>query len=187
MDANYSNGSSIYHGFTTNLRKRFNNTTSFLRPTPGRHAIDDSPTAVHAHSPGQLLPGSTGEFDFRSAPSLRIQRRLPDRPGGRQRLRRKFFSDWTFAPIIEVASGRPFNILTGSGDNLQLSSLTSRPNTVVNPACEALDTLPLVQSILQRSFSGTLHRRLRRDPAFVDGTFGRNAAVAPWTLFDDCE
>ena len=23
MDANYSNGSSIYHGFTTNLRKRF--------------------------------------------------------------------------------------------------------------------------------------------------------------------
>src|ERR1700690_134766 len=25
MDANYSNGSSIYHGFTANLRKRFGN------------------------------------------------------------------------------------------------------------------------------------------------------------------
>ena len=36
---------------------------------------------------------------------------------------------WKFLP------GRPFNIITGSGDNLQLSSLTGRPNTTVDPAC----------------------------------------------------
>jgi hypothetical protein len=42
----------------------------------------------------------------------------------------KFFSNWTFAPIIEVASGRPFNILTGNADNFQFSPFTSRPNAV---------------------------------------------------------
>ena len=30
MDANFSNGSSIYHGFSANLRKRFNNHYEFL-------------------------------------------------------------------------------------------------------------------------------------------------------------
>jgi hypothetical protein len=99
---------------------------------------------------------------------------------------RKFFSDWTFAPIIEVASGRPFNILTGSGDNLQLSSLTGRPNTAVNPACVALgypsynskySPTGVFQEPCIADFDGTL--------LSLDGTFGRNAAVAPWTLFDD--
>jgi hypothetical protein len=50
----------------------------------------------------------------------------------------RFFSNWTVAPLVEFGSGRPFNIITGNDDNLQLSTLTGRPNTFVNPACTAL-------------------------------------------------
>ena len=41
MDANYSNGSSIYHGFTANLRKRFNQHFEFLASYTWSHAIDN--------------------------------------------------------------------------------------------------------------------------------------------------
>jgi hypothetical protein len=42
MDANYSNGSSVYHGLTANLRKRFTNHYQFLASYTWSHAIDDS-------------------------------------------------------------------------------------------------------------------------------------------------
>ena len=42
MDANFSNGSSIYHGFSANLRKRFSNRYEFLASYTWAHAIDDS-------------------------------------------------------------------------------------------------------------------------------------------------
>jgi hypothetical protein len=99
----------------------------------------------------------------------------------------KFFSDWTFAPIIEVASGRPFNILTGNDDNLQLSSLTGRPNTFVNPICGAgtpskYSPTGVFQEpcILPFTTTGTAPALLQ-----LDGNLGRNAGIQPWTLFND--
>jgi hypothetical protein len=98
----------------------------------------------------------------------------------------KFFSNWTIAPLIEFGSGRPFNIITGNGDNLQESALTGRPNIFVNPACTALG-YPAVASKYSPTgvfeepciadFNGTLQS--------LDGNLGRNAGVTPWTVFDD--
>ena len=42
MDANFSNGSSVYHGFSANLRKRFGHHYEFLGSYTYSHAIDDS-------------------------------------------------------------------------------------------------------------------------------------------------
>ena len=42
MDANYSNGNSIYNAFSANLRKRFNNHYQFLASYTLSHAIDDA-------------------------------------------------------------------------------------------------------------------------------------------------
>src|SRR5436190_30973 len=42
MDANFSNGSSVYHGFTANLKKRFSEHYEFLASYTWSHAIDDS-------------------------------------------------------------------------------------------------------------------------------------------------
>jgi hypothetical protein len=98
---------------------------------------------------------------------------------------RKLLSDWTFAPLIEFDSGRPFNILTGTGDNLQLSSLTGRPNTFVNPNCgnaypavaSKFSPTGVFQEPCPADYNGSLHS--------LDGNLGRNAGVTPWNVFDD--
>jgi len=99
----------------------------------------------------------------------------------------KFLSNWTFAPLIEVSSGRPFNIITGSGDNFQLSSLTSRPNITVDPACgtptpSKFSPTGTLQPVCINGFvaSGIPPTLLQ-----LDGNLGRNAGVSPWTAFGD--
>jgi len=96
----------------------------------------------------------------------------------------RIFSDWTFAPLIEFASGRPFNIITGNGDNLQLSSLRDDPTRLRMPAAEAHFGVPskyspsrVLQEVCPADFNGTL--------LSLDGNLGRNAGVSPWTVFDD--
>jgi hypothetical protein len=188
MDANYSNGSSIYHGFSANLRKRFNTHYEFLASYTWSHAIDDSTDLQATTTPqDSYYPGvdrSTSLFDQRHRFVFSGVYQT-GRVGG-DGFASKFLSNWTFAPLIEFGSGRPFNIITGVGDNLQLSSLTERPNTFVNPACTALGfpSIPSKQSptgVFQEpcaaNFNGTL--------LSLDGNLGRNAGVMPWTVFND--
>ena len=93
--------------------------------------------------------------------------------------------------MIEFSSGRPFNIITGNGDNLQLSSLTGRPNTVRQPRLHGDWQLAgQLQILSHRCFPGTLHPQLQRQivsPASLslDGNLGRNAGITPWTVFND--
>ena len=42
----------------------------------------------------------------------------------------KVLADFTVSPIIEVASGRPFNVLTGTDFNMDFSPFTDRPSIV---------------------------------------------------------
>jgi hypothetical protein len=187
MDANYSNGSSIYHGFSTNLRKRFGNHYEFLASYTYSHAIDDSTDLQSTLTPqDSYFPGldrSNSLFDQRHRFVFSGVYQTGEVGTG---FTRKVFSDWTFAPIIDIASGRPFNIITGSGDNLQESALTGRPNTFVSQACVAAG-FPSVSSkysptgVLQEpciaEFNGSL--------LSLDGNLGRNAGVQPYTVFDD--
>jgi hypothetical protein len=188
MDANYSNGTSNYNGLTANLRKRFSKHYEFLASYTWSHAIDDSTDLQSTLTPqDSYYPSadrSTSTFDQRHRFVFSGVYQT-GRIGGNG-LAGKLFSNWTFAPLIEFGSGRPFNIITGNGDNLQLSSLTSRPNTFVNPACTLAGNAP-VQSkysptgVFQEpcilNFNGSL--------ASLDGNLGRNAGVTPWTVFND--
>jgi hypothetical protein len=188
MDANYSNGSSIYHGFSTNLRKRFGGHYEFLASYTWSHAIDDSTdlqstlTPQDSYYPG--LERSTSLFDQRHR--FVFSGVYQTGKIGGNGFAGKVFSDWTFAPLIEFGSGRPFNIITGNGDNLQLSSLTGRPNTFVTAGCTALGNNPvsskfsptgIFQEPCIANFNGTL--------LSLDGNLGRNTGVTPWTVFND--
>src|SRR6202163_1613012 len=137
MDANYSNGTSNYNGLTANLRKRFSHHYEFLASYTWSHAIDDSTdlqaTLIPQDSFFPSADRSTSTFDQRHR--FVFSGVYQTGKLGVDGFASKLFSNWTFAPLIEFSSGRPFNIITGNGDNLQLSSLTSRPNTFVNPAC----------------------------------------------------
>jgi hypothetical protein len=187
MDGNFSNGSSIYHGFSTNLRRKGNH-YQLLASYTWSHSIDDSTdlqstlTPQDSYSPA--LDRSTSLFDQRHRfvfSGVYEAGKL-----GGNGFVSKLLSDWTFAPLIEFGSGRPFNIITGNGDNLQLSSLTGRPNTFANSACTALGYQPVnskfsptgvFQEPCIADFNGTLES--------LDGNLGRNAGLTPWTVFDD--
>ena len=193
MDANYSNGSSIYHGFSANLRKRFNRHYEFLASYTWSHAIDDSTDLQSTLTPqDSYFPGeerSTSLFDQRNRlvfSGVYQSERLSGNG-----FASRFFSNWTVAPLIEIGSGRPFNIITGNDDNLQLSSLTGRPNTTVNPICTAAGYMPVaskfsptgmfqepcLQQYIVEGIAPTLQQ--------LDGNLGRNAGVSPWNVFND--
>ena len=188
MDANYSNGSSVYHGFSANLRKRFGNHYEFLASYTWSHAIDDSTDLQSTLTPQDSyypsLDRSNSTFDQRHR--FVFSGVYQSGKLGGSSFASKFFSNWTVAPLIEFGSGRPFNIITGSGDNLQLSSLTGRPNTFVKAACTAQGNQPVFskasptgvfQEPCVSGFDGTL--------LSLDGNLGRNAGTEPWTVFDD--
>jgi hypothetical protein len=192
MDANYSNGSSVYHGLTANLRKRFGGHTEFLASYTWSKAIDDS---TDLQSP--LAPQDSFFPSTERSLSLFDQRHRFVFSGVYQTGRisgsgfaSKLLSNWTFAPIIEVASGRPFNIITGNPDNFQFSPSTGRPNVVPagTPATPCSPTLP--SSFSQSGFF--------QEPCYavfalggtptlqaLDGNFARNGGVKPWTVFND--
>jgi len=193
MDANYSNGSSIYHGFTANLRKRFAHHYEFLASYTWAHAIDDSVDLQSTTTPQDsyypALERSSSLFDQRHRFVFSAVYQTGKLSGNG--FAGKVFSDWSFAPVIEVNSGRPFNIVTANGDNLQLEALTMRPNTFENPLCTAAGFLPVSSKF---SPTGTFQEPCVQ--AFVatgtnptllqlDGNLGRNAGVTPWTLFND--
>jgi len=188
MDANYSNGSSVYHGLTANLRKRFGNHYEFLASYTWSHAIDDSTDLQSTLTPQDsyypALDRSTSLFDQRHRFVFSgVYQTGRHGSGGLGFL----LSDWTFAPLIEFSSGRPFNIITGNGDNLQLSSLTGRPNTTTNPACGQIAKskfsptgvlqAPCVAQFVLAGVAPTLLQ--------LDGNLGRNAGLTPWTVFND--
>jgi hypothetical protein len=189
MDANYSNGSSIYHGFTTNLRKRFTKNYEFLASYTWSHSIDDSTDLQSTLTPqDSFFPGldrSNSTFDQRHRFVFSGVYQTGKLSG--DGFASKFLSNWTFAPLIEFSSGRPFNIITGNGDNFQISSLTGRPNTVVNPLCgEVFPSRYSPTGVLQEpcdlpfTTTGTSPTLLQ-----LDGDLGRNAGTTPWTVFDD--
>ena len=184
MDANYSNGTSNYNGMTVNLRKRFSRHYEFTASYTWSHAIDDSTDLQSTLTPqDSYIPSadrSTSLFDERHRFVFNSVYQSGKLSGSG--FASKFFSDWTIAPLIEFGSGRPFNIITGNDDNFQLSSLTGRPNTFVNPACgpsysSKYSPTGVFQEPCVYDFNGTL--------ASLDGNLGRNAAVAPWTVFND--
>ena len=189
MDANYSNGSSVYHGLTANLRKRFSSHYEFLASYTWAHAIDDSTDLESPLTPqDSYIPAadrSTSTFDQRQRFVFSGVYQTGKLNGGG--FASKLFSNWTFAPLIEFGSGRPFNIITGNEDNLQLSSFTGRPNIVAAGTPTNGCGYPTVASKFSSTgffqepcildFNGTL--------ASLDGDLGRNAGVTPWTVFND--
>jgi hypothetical protein len=200
MDAQYSNGSSVYNGFSANLRKHFGDHYEFLASYTWSHAIDDSTDLQSTLTPQDsyypALDRSTSLFDQRHRfvfSGVYQSGRLKG-----SGFARKLLSDWTLAPIIQVASGRPFNIITGSDDNFQLSSLTGRPNAVAAGTATNKCGYQTVASKYSRSgaFQEPCYAAFTPSSAttatfpFVsllslDGNLGRNAGVQPWTVFND--
>ena len=183
MPANFSNGTSTYHGFTANFKKRMRTHYEFLMSYTWGHALDDG---TDLQSP--LSPQDNYNPRAERGNSLFDQRHRFVFSGVYNTGRvgasgfKKILNDWTIAPIIEVSSGRPFNIITYTDRNHDLGTATDRPNIV--PA--GTTTNACGDPVVPSAFSPTGYFQLPCDFAgqYI-GSLGRNTAYKPWTVFND--
>jgi hypothetical protein len=135
INAQVSDGNSNYNAANFELRKRFSRNYQFLASYTWSHAIDDSSDLQTL-----LLPQDNRNFRAERADSLFDQRHRfvfsgvlisPDSWRGGDGLHR-FLSDFLIAPIFEISSGRPFNILSGVDTNNDQSNQTDRPSVLAD-------------------------------------------------------
>lgn len=136
INAQASDGNSSYNAMNIELKKRFSNNYTFQMSYTWAHSIDDSSDLQTL-----LLPQDVNNFRAERSDSLFDQRHRfvfsgvmasPQEWRSSDETWKKIFSDFTIAPIIEISSGRPFNIITNSDTNNDQSSQTDRPNVGAN-------------------------------------------------------
>jgi hypothetical protein len=131
VDAQLSSGSSYYHGLTVNLSKRFSRGFEWLSSYTWSHSIDNS---TDLQSP--LEPQDSRFPNLERANSVNDQRHRWVNSAvfqsGSAKSGDGFFkhliSDFSLSPIVEVSSGRPFNIISGSDTRLELGASQDRPS-----------------------------------------------------------
>ncbi len=130
VNAQVSDGNSSYNAMNVELKRRFANNYTFLASYTWSHSIDDSSDLQTL-----LIPQNVRNFRAERANSLFDQRHrfvfsglvsspVSWRSGSTWK---KVLSDFTVSPIIEISSGRPFNIITNVDANNDQSSQTDRP------------------------------------------------------------
>jgi hypothetical protein len=190
--ANFSNGSSVYHSLTVNLRKRMKNHFEFLGSYTWSHAIDDSTDLQTLLSPqNDLRPDlerANSTFDQRHRFVFSGVYKTEHVGSG---FMGKVFSDWTIAPIIEFSSGRPFNIITGTDQNFNFSTSTDRPSAVAPGTPTNACGNPTVASKFSPTGAFQIPCFIDSNPldgvfnGTLDGNLGRNAGTRPMTIFTD--
>ena len=157
-----SNGTSNYDALNVDVKKRFSHNFQALLSYTWSHSIDDSSDLQTL-----LLPQDNRNVKAERGLSLFDQRHrfvlsgvITSPTGWRNGgTLARVFSDMTVAPIVEMSSGRPFNILSNVDTNNDQSNQTDRPNVAADGAL----TLP-------PSFDATCQ-------CFPSGTLGRNRGI----------
>jgi len=166
VNAQTSDGNSNYNALNVDVRKRFSNHFQFLASYTWSHSIDDSSDLQTL-----LLPQDNRNFGAERANSLFDQRHrfvfssvitspATWRSGNSWH---RFLSDFTLAPIFEVSSGRPFNILSNQDTNNDQSNQTDRPTVLSDGTLCVAGTTGCVPLIT--------------NGVFTSGSLGRNAGI----------
>ena len=190
VDNQESTGSSVYHGLTFNFSKRFAHHFEFLSSYTWSHAIDDSTDLQtllepqDSRFPQRERSNSTFDQRHRWVVSSVLESPYKRSDDG---FWRKFLADFTVAPILEISSGRPFTVVTGTDFRLDLSANTGRPSVgapgVTSPfipgvsftlptVCDAALQLPPAPVPIPPAVSIS-------PPAGCTGNLGRNSFVRP--------
>jgi outer membrane receptor protein involved in Fe transport len=194
MSPNLTTGTSDYNGLSVNLKKRFTNNYEFLVSYTWSHAIDDSTDVVSSSDAPQsnFAPNaerSSSTFDQRNR--LVLSGVYNSGHLGGSGFVPAVFSNITVAPIFEVSSGRPFNILTGTDTNFDFDPLTDRPNAVAPGSgltgCNNAPVLSKYSPTGAFNLPCYIDAPATAGPAssYYAGDLGRNAGVMPYTVFTD--
>lgn len=132
VNAQMSDGNSSYNAMNVELKRRFSNNFTFLTSYTWSHSIDDSSDLQTL-----LIAQDTSRFNLEKGDSLFDQRHrfvfsgMLTSPAGWRSADsgwKRVLADFTVAPILEISSGRPFNIITNFDANNDQSSQTDRPS-----------------------------------------------------------
>jgi hypothetical protein len=131
VDTQVSDAFSTYNALTVNLEKRFSKHFQLLSSYTWSHSIDDGTDLQST-----LEPQDSRFPQYEKGNSVNDQRHRWVTSGvfqgsphvGGQGFIESFLSNWTLAPLIEVSSGRPFNVISDEDTRLELSSSQARPN-----------------------------------------------------------
>jgi hypothetical protein len=138
VSAQLSDGNSSYNALNLELKRRLSNNFQFLASYTLSHSIDDSSDLQTL-----LKPQDNRNFRAERSDSLFDQRHrfvfsgvlmAPSAWRNSSDFKERFFSDFTIAPILELSSGRPFNIITATDTNADLQSSNDRPSVGANGA-----------------------------------------------------
>ena len=194
MSPNLTTGTSNYNALSVNLKKRFSTNYEFLVSYTWSHAIDDSTDVVSTSDAPQNNFNPNGE---RATSSFDQRHRLvlsgvynTGRMKGTGFLPGAF-SGFTIAPIVEISSGRPFNVLTGTDTNFDFNPLTDRPNAVATGSGPTgCGTLPVASKY---SPTGAFNLPCYIDAprgagigsGYFSGSLSRNTGIKPYVVFTD--
>jgi len=136
VNAQSSDGNSSYNALNLELRRRFANNVTFLASYTFSKSIDDSSDLQTL-----LIPQDPRNFRAERSLSLFDQRHrfvfsgvlaAPENFRSSGSFVKRFLADFTLAPIIEISSGRPFNIITNVDANGDQATQTDRPNVLAD-------------------------------------------------------
>ena len=136
VDAQSSTGTSNYRALTADVKKRFSHNFQFLGSYTWSHTIDDSSDLQTLLKPqdNRTLAGERADSLFDQRHRFVFSGVLTSPAGWRNSagFLGRILADFTVAPVIEVSSGRPFNILTNTDTNNDQTAQTDRPNVGAN-------------------------------------------------------
>lgn len=132
VNAQSSIGNSNYNALNVDLKKRFSHSIQFLASYTWSHSIDDSSDLQTLLKPldnrNLRLDRADSLFDQRQRFVFSGLLASPVAWRGSDSGARRFLADFTIAPIFEMSSGRPFNILTSVDQNFDLQGSNERPS-----------------------------------------------------------
>ncbi len=136
VSAQLSDANSTYHALNLELKRRFSNNFQFLASYTWSHSIDESSDLQTLLKPQDndclRCERSDSLFDQRHRFVFSAVLGSPSSWRTADSFGRRFFADFSIAPILEISSGRPFNILTGTDTNLDLQSSNDRPSVAAD-------------------------------------------------------
>ena len=131
IDAQLSDAASWYNALTINLQKSFSRHFTLLSSYTWSHSIDNGTDLQSTLEPqdsrfGYLERANSVNDQRHRWVTSGVFQTSPHKGG--DSFAQAFLSDFTLAPLVEVSSGRPFNIITGEDLRLLFSSEGVRPD-----------------------------------------------------------
>lgn len=188
VDAQLSDGNSWYNALTFNLSKRFSKGFELLTSYTYSHSIDDSTDLQSPLEPQDsrfpFLERSNSDNDQRHRWVTSAVFQSPRAKSGDGAFKH-IYGDFTLSPIVEVSSGRPYNVITGEDTRLDLGASQARPSVAASGTAGTTSSfIPGVAFVPANVCLGNNGQAFgglgfAPAPAGCDGNLGRNRFVMP--------